>query len=457
MAVAVTIPKLGLTMTEATLIRWLVADGAEVKKGQPIFEIETDKVASEAEATENGVLRITAEAGAVLPVMGIIGYILAPGESMPGTSGPEPEPVELPSEAVEPESTEGHSPLIEVPAERSVASPAAKRRARELDVDINQVEGSDEGGRIALADVEAFAQARAKTTASHTIEVRASPLAKRMARETGIELATVQGTGAGGRITKEDVERVISERYPFTPSAAGTPLSEGDLIRIRGARAVVAERMLSSSQGTAPVTITSTVDATELVKVRTQLNEALSDELGSRISYNDILIQIVARALIEFPYMNARQEGGAVRLLSEVHIGLAVDTEWGLMVVVVRDADQKSISDIAREAHDKAQRATAGEISPDELTGGTFTITNLGALGVEAFTPIINPPEMAVLGVGQIKEEPAAYQGEICLRQRMVLSLTFDHRLVDGAPAARFLQRVRELIEGPLPDHRGKL
>ncbi len=229
------------------------------------------------------------------------------------------------------------------------------------------------------------------------------------------------------------------------------------MIPFSGTRSVIVERVLASSQSTTPVTITSKVDGTELVKVCTQLNEALSDRLGFRISYDDILIQIAARALKEFPYMNARQEGGAVRLLSGVHIGLAIDTERGLMVIVVPNADQKSISDIGRETRDKAQRATAGEISPDELTGGTFTITNLGALGVEAFTPIINPPEVAVLGVGQIKEEPTAYQGEICLRQRMALSLTFDHRLVDGAPAARFLQRVRELIEEPLPDDRGKL
>ena len=456
MAVAVTIPKLGLTMTEATLIRWLVEDGTDVTKGQPIFEIETDKVASEVEATENGVLRITVEAGAALPVMGLIGYILAPGESMPGTSGPEPEPFELPGEAVEPESAEGRSASVEEPAERSLASPAAKRRARELKVDINQVEGSGDGGRITLTDVEAFAQAQAKITTPHAIEVRASPLAKRMAREAGIDLATVQGTGAEGRITKEDVERVISEWQPLTHAPTETP-PEGELIPISKVRSVIVERMLASAQGTAPVTITSTVDATEFVAVRTQLNEALSDRLGFRISYNHILIQFVARALREFPYMNARQEGRAVRLLPEVHIGLAIDTARGLMVIVVPDADQKSISDIAREVHDRAQRATAGDISPDELTGGTFTITNLGAFGVEAFTPIINPPEMAVLGIGQIKQEPTAYQGEICLRQRMALNLTFDHRLVDGAPAARFLQRIRELIEEPLPDDRGKL
>jgi pyruvate dehydrogenase E2 component (dihydrolipoamide acetyltransferase) len=212
---------------------------------------------------------------------------------------------------------------------------------------------------------------------------------------------------------------------------------------------VIAERMLASAQGTAAVTLTSRVDATRLVTLREQLNRELAGQLGFRLAYNDILIKILASALKEFPYMNARQAEGAIRLMPHVHIGLAVDTERGLLVVVVRDADRKSIAQIARQTRDMAGRAVAGSITPDELSGGTFTLTNLGAFGVEAFTPIINPPEVGVLGVGRIEEAPMAYQGQIALRQRMALSLTFDHRLIDGAPAARFLARVRELVEQP--------
>lgn len=221
------------------------------------------------------------------------------------------------------------------------------------------------------------------------------------------------------------------------------------MVPISGVRSLIAERMLASSQQTASVTITSEVDATELVNMRAQLNEGLSEQLGFRISYNPILVKIVARALREFPYMNARQEGDSICLLPEVHIGLAVDTERGLLVPVVREADRKSIPQIGRELRDKAQRAIDGKILPDEFSGGTFTITNLGAFGVDAFTPIINPPEMAILGIGRIEQAPMAYKGEMCLRHRLILSLTFDHRLVDGAPAARFLQRIRELIEKP--------
>ncbi|GAB4541620.1 MAG: dihydrolipoamide acetyltransferase [Anaerolineae bacterium] len=443
MATKVVMPKLGLTMTEGVLSRWLVADGAEVKKGQPIFEVETDKVVNEAQADADGILRIVAEASSVVPVMGLVGYILEPGEEMPATPTP-PSEAEARAAAVSP-ATERPAQLPQ-PGRRGLASPAARRRARELKVDINQVQGSGQGGRITISDVEAFAESQTKEVKPAATGVRASPLARRMAREAGIDLTAIQGSGTGGRITREDVEKVLSEgRPPATEEVA----SEGEYIPLSGVRAIIAERMMASSQGTAAVTITSSVDATELVDMRDQLNEGLADQLGFRIAYNDILIKVVARALKEFPYMNAHQERGGVRQLSNVHIGLAVDTERGLMVIVVRDADQKSILQISREAHDKAERAVTGEVLPDELTGSTFTITNLGRFGVEAFTPIINPPEVAILGVGRIEPAPMVYKGETSLRQRMVLSLTFDHRVVDGAPAARFLERIRYLIERP--------
>jgi pyruvate dehydrogenase E2 component (dihydrolipoamide acetyltransferase) len=456
MAVEVTMPKLGLTMTEGMLVRWLVADGAQVRKGQPIFEIETDKVVNEAQADADGILRVVVEAGASIPVMGLVGYILAPGEAVPET-GAAARTETTAEKAVEGERVPAGSG--EVASSRPLASPAARQRARELRVDINQVQGTGEEGRISIADVEAFA-ATPQPVASTAVEdetpareVRASPLAKRMAREAGLDLAAVPGSGPGGRITKEDVERAVAEHGSMRADIMSAPPAhslEGELIPLSGVRAVIAERMLASAQGTAAVTLTSTVDATQLVALREQLNRELAGQLGFRVAYNDILIKILAAALKEFPYMNAHQAKGAVRLIPYVHIGLAVDTERGLLVVVVRDADQKSIAEIARQTRDMAGRAVAGSITPDELSGGTFTLTNLGAFGVEAFTPIINPPEVAVLGVGRIEEAPMAYQGQIVLRQRMALSLTFDHRLIDGAPAARFLARVRELVEHPV-------
>jgi pyruvate dehydrogenase E2 component (dihydrolipoamide acetyltransferase) len=436
MAFEVTMPKLGLTMTEGVLTRWLVADGAEVKKGQPIFEIETDKVVNESPADADGILRVVAQAGSTVQVMGLVGYILAPGEEMPLTIPTQPD-VEKAASAPPARMADSGRPN----AGRRLASPSAKRRAQELGVDISQVQGTGEGGRITAGDVEVFAEAQGKA--------KASPLAKRMARQAGLDLVKVLGTGPGGRITKEDVERAIAQGESVGVVPAHTDASEGKSVPLSGVRAVIAERMLASSRSTAGVTLTSTVVATDLVAMRARLNQELGDQLGFRFAYNDVLIKVLATALKEFPYMNAHLEREAVRLLPYVHIGLAVDTERGLVVVVVRDADQKSIQEIARETRDKTEGAMTGSISPDDLSGGTFTLTNLGAFGIEAFTPIINPPEVAVLGVGRIEEVPVAYQGKVALRHRMSLSLTFDHRWVDGAPAARFLQRVGELIEKP--------
>jgi len=474
MSTKVVMPKLGLTMTEGLLVRWLVEDGAEIKKGQPIFEVETDKVVNEAQADVDGVLRIVVDAGSTIPVMGLVGYILAPGEGMleegagvPRRSRPAPQGSRGKGGSGGVGEQDGAAGL-EMPGSRALASPAARRRARELGVDINNISGTGEEGRITIADVEAAAEVRAREAAPpEAAEMRASPLAKRLAREAGIDLAALRGSGTGGRITREDVERVIAEREGvgaglvpapgsdtdlaarastrLVPTEAG--LADGEFVALSGVRAVIAGRMLASAQGTAAVTLTSTADATQLVAWRDRLNQELVDGLGLRIAYNDILIKILSRALKEYPYMNAHQVEGGVRLMPHVNVGLAVDTGRSLLVVVVRDADQKSIPGISRETRDKAARAIAGDITPDELSGGTFTLTNLGVFGVEAFTPIINPPEVAVLGVGRIEEVPAAYQGQIALRQRLVLSLTFDHRLIDGAPAARFLARVRELIE----------
>ena len=443
MAVKVVMPKLGLTMTQGQLVSWLVADGTPVRKGQPIFTIETDKATIESEAPADGILVTSVAAGTMVPVNGLVGYVLAPGEVAPDAP------------------TESLAPAVPVPAPADAekpASPAAKRRARELGIDLGQVTGSGEAGRITLEDVEAYAAAAASTQqpAAEAGALRASPMARRLAREAGIDLNRVQGSGEGGRITREDVERAAAQRPAVSPPGAQAPevpaaptAEAGQLIPISGVRAVVASRMHASQQQTAAVTITTEVDASALVELRTQLNERLAEQLGFRIGYNDILIYITARALREFPYMNARQEGEAIRLLPEVHLGLAVDTERGLLVPVVRDADRKSIVRISRELREKIERALAGRSLPDELSGSTFTLTNLGMYGIDVFTPIINPPELAILGVGRIEQKPAAYQGQLALRHRMALSLTFDHRLVDGAPAARFLQRIASWIEQP--------
>jgi len=214
-------------------------------------------------------------------------------------------------------------------------------------------------------------------------------------------------------------------------------------------RAIIADRMATSAHTTAPVTLQSVVDATDLVALREQLKDALAKELGFSVGYNDLLAMIVARCLREFPYMNARLEAEGIRQLSEVNIGLAVDQERGLIVPVIRGADRMGLKELAVQFRELVARAREGKALPDDLTGGTFTITNLGMYGVDQFTAIINLPECAILGVGRIRPEPAVVNGQVVVRQKMWLSLTFDHRLVDGAPAARFLQGIMRYIEQP--------
>lgn len=218
-----------------------------------------------------------------------------------------------------------------------------------------------------------------------------------------------------------------------------------------GVRAIIAQRMHASHVTTAETTLTVEVDATAFAALREKLKARFAKELGFNISYNDLLMVITAKALRKFPAVNARldEAAGVIRQLDEVNISLAMDTPRGLIVPVVRDVDRKGLLDIARATNDLVQRTRAGKVLPDELTGGTFTITNLGMFDIDAFTPIINLPEIAILGVGRIQEKPAVYNGAICIRKLMWLSLTFDHRLVDGGPAARFMQYIKQLVEDP--------
>jgi pyruvate dehydrogenase E2 component (dihydrolipoamide acetyltransferase) len=283
---------------------------------------------------------------------------------------------------------------------------------------------------------------------------KATPVARRLAEQRGFDLRTVVGTGPGGRITKEDVEQALivippapaAVPAPPVPAAAVKVLAE---VPMSGVRAVIARHMHESHQMTAPVTLTTEADATDLVALRERLKASLADELGFNLGYNDLLIKLAAQALRNHRYMNARLDGEIIRHLGAVHVALAVDTERGLLVPVIRDADRKGLTEIAREVRELVERARVGRALPDELSGSTFTVTNLGMHEIDAFTPIINLPETAILGVGRIKARPAVIDGEICVRQMMWLSLTFDHRLVDGAPAARFLRYIKQLVEEP--------
>ncbi len=291
---------------------------------------------------------------------------------------------------------------------------------------------------------------------------KATPVAQRMAADTGVDLRKLAGTGPGGRIRKEDVERAVHPSEIAAPVAApdagqafstiAQPAAGADVrerIPLKGVRAIIADRMGTSVHTTARVTLMMEVDATEFVAARERIKARVSEQWGFAPGYNDLLAKIVAAALREFPYMNARLQGDVIEILSHVNLGMAVDTERGLLVPVVRDADQKTLRQFGAEFRQMVERARSGRALPDDLSGGTFTITNLGMYEVDAFTPVINLPELAILGVGRIAPKIVPYNGKPEIRQMLTLSLVFDHRLVDGAPAARFLQHIKHLIEEP--------
>lgn len=456
MAVELFIPKLGQTVEEVTLVSWLVKDGAKVSQGQEVMEVETDKAVFPVEANGKGFIHIGPyEAGQVLPVLTVVAIIGKETDRFEPVQPAGPSAVEL--EVVE----KGEENLLEESQSASqgegkvFASPRARKLAEARNVDLGQVTPTGyDGLRVAERDVVTFLSQQPKAT----------PVAQRMAADTGVDLRKVTGTGPGGKIFKQDVERTLQASEPPVASAqpqalpsiaassttVTTSLPEvRERIPLKGVRAIIADRMGASVHTTARVTLMMEVDATEFVNARERIKARVSEEWGFAPGYNDLLAKVVAMALRRYPYMNARLTSDAIELLNHVNIGLAVDTERGLLVPVVRDADQKSLRQFGSDFRQLVERARNGRALPDDLSGGTFTITNLGMYDVDAFTPVINLPEAAILGVGRIAEKVVPYHGSPQIRQMLTLSLVFDHRLVDGAPAAKFLQYIKQVIEEP--------
>ncbi|MDI3535289.1 MAG: hypothetical protein PWQ82_1654 [Thermosediminibacterales bacterium] len=385
MAVNIVMPKLGLTMTEGTISKWLKKDGEAVNKGEPVLEIITDKITNEVEAPESGVLKIFVNEGETVKVAEVIGAIAQEGEE-----------VSLP--------------------EKSTASKPVEDKGLQT------------------------APKQEKT--DKTLHVKASPAARKMAEAEGINLADIEGTGPGGRIVLEDVENFLKSRAE--PEKETTDES-AQKIPLAGMRKVIAQRMSQSAFTSPHVTITMEVDMTEAKRIKEKLEES-----KIKITYTDILIKSAAKALLDFPAVNSSLIEENIIRHSNINIGIAVALDEGLIVPVIKDADKKTIHEISKIRKDLVKRAREGRLNSDEVTGGTFTITNLGMFGVEMFTPIINPPESAILGVGGINEKPVGVKGEILLRPMMWLSLSHDHRTIDGALAAEFLQRIKHYLENPL-------
>ena len=439
------IPQLGQTVEEVVLVKWLVPDGAQVSRGQEVMEVETDKATFPVESNAKGYIHIGPyKDGDVIPVLTVVAVIGKPEDRFQVT-GEQAEGKQATNEQVANEKEDHPQPdVTPIAASTQFASPRARKLAAEKTVDLDQVSATGYGGmRVVERDVVAYLHQAPKAT----------PVAQRMAADTGVDLRALTGSGSRGRIVKEDVARAaptVASALSAIDRASAFPAAEVlERIPLKGVRGIIAERMGNSVHTTARVTLVMEVDATEFVVARERLKSKVTEAWGFAPSYNDLLAKIVSIALRQFPYMNARLASDTIEIMSHVNIGMAVDTERGLLVPVIRDADQKNLHQFGEEFRSLAEKARSGRSLPDELSGGTFTITNLGMYEVDAFTPVINLPEAAILGVGRIAPKPQARGDQVVIRQMWTLSLVFDHRLVDGAPAARFMQYIKQLIEEP--------
>lgn len=435
MATAVVMPRLGNTVESSIIVQWMKQPGDQIAEGEAICEIETDKATIEVESPVAGtILELFFAPGEEVAVQTNIAAVGEPGESAEalrpvGASAPAaptapvsaPEPVEAAAPAAAPAApaSDGAPGFVAI-------SPRARGLAQRKQLDIGGIEGSGPGGRIIERDIQAALSSRPRMT----------PLARSMV-SSGDFAAPPSGTGVGGRITSRDLQAVSAAPAAPQPAPAG---DEIQVIPLKGTRKTIAERMLASMQTTAQLTLNASADARALTAYRQQLKNS-PEALGlQKVTINDLVLLAVVRTLPYYPDINALFTGDAIHQYQSVHLGFAVDTPRGLIVPVIRDAHRLSLKQIAQEARRLAEACLNGKVLPDELNGGTFTVTNLGSFGIESFTPILNPPQVAILGVSNINLKAVETGAGVEFVPHLGLSLTINHQVVDGAPAARFLR-----------------
>ncbi|MBN1557711.1 MAG: 2-oxo acid dehydrogenase subunit E2 [Lentisphaerae bacterium] len=445
---AVLLPKLGQTVEEAAIVKWHKQEGDTVRKGEVLFEIETDKAVLEAESFHDGtLLKVLVGEGRTVPVSSVVAYVGKPGEKIPETlpaaapepapAAPEPAPEPAPAPrpeppaappAAAPEPPEPPAPTPaarpETPAPRPPSrlfiSPRARALARDRAVDPARITGSGPNGRITVRDVKAYLEAH------HYAALRISPAAKRLAVMEGIDILTVRGTGLSGRIMTADVRRAIAERP--------RPLSK--------MRTIIAQRLTESFRDTPHFYVSVSVDMTDLLRYRAELKEQ-----GAAYKVTDFILEAVVLTLTEFPVVNSVTDGRTIRWRGSVDLGLAVGLEDGLVVPVIRSAETLSLGELHEAAQILAGKAREGKLLPDEMKGGSFTVSNMGMFDVDNFNAIINPGEAAILAVASTRPAPVVRDGAVVVRQIMKLTLSVDHRIVDGTTGAQFVNAVKAKLE----------
>ena len=438
MATPIVMPRLGDFMTEGTVVRLARSQGDEVNQGEVIAEIETEKLNYDLESVAGGRFHPIVDEGATVAVDGLIGYVLDEGEEPPAQqAAPSPAARQAPQRRRS-ASRQGGPSTSSAGAVRS--TPGARRVAANLDVDITQVTPTGPGGRVVEADVRAFAEAQAAAPAV----VPSTPGARRLASNLGVDLSQVIATGPRGRVVEADVrafaDAQAAEQAPPMPPGLPEPSRSEPL---SGMRRSIAQHMADSLRNSAQLSYFLEVDATEAQRMR---REASQGE-DTTITLAHVLIKACAEALRRVPAMNSVLANGTIHYFDQVNIGVAVALDDGLIVPVVRDVGSMNIGEVADATFELANKARANELSPDDVVGGTFTISVLGS--VDGFTPILNPPQSGILGVGRIVQKPVVSRGEIVVREMLTLSLTADHQVIDGAVAASFMRRLQATVERP--------
>ena len=437
----VVMPKLGDTMEEGKILGWMKQEGDTVQKGDAVAEIETEKVNIEVEAFATGTLRkVIAQAGETLPVGAPIALIGAPDEPLPpefAASGRQPQ-------AAGAKQAEGAAPVnAKAPVAQAVAAPVPTAGNGHSNNGHVETQTASNGGRIFI-----------------------SPIARRLAAEHNVDVAHLHGTGPNGRIVKEDVEAALAQPQQapaqaaqvaqMAPAPAMQPVpaavagEEVEAVPLTAMRKTIARRLQQSMQTAPHFYVTISIDTTRLGEVRNQINEyaaTLAEPI--KVSYNDLIVKAVAEALTRMPQVNVSFDNDRLLFKKHVNVGVAVALDTGLIVPVVHDADKRGVLDVARESRRLTDAARAGKLKPEEFSGGTFTVSNLGMFDVESFTAVINPPESAILAVGAIVPTPVVIDGQIVVRDQMKVTLSIDHRALDGAIAARFLQELKQRLETP--------
>ena len=433
MANELLMPKLGLTMTEGTIDEWKKKEGDTVAKGEIIYSVATDKLTNDVEADCDGVLlKIVVKEGETVPCKTVVGWVGAAGEAVPDAAGAPAAAAAPAAEATAAPAAAKQCCAKAASGEYVLATPYAKKLAKDKNIDIAAVPATGYKGVVVAKDVEGYTPAAEAAAPG----VKASPLAAKVAADLGIDLTQVN---AHGRVLAQDILAYLEQTRE---KAEENPLEE--VKPMNGMRKAIAKNMQNSHMTSPTVTFNLGIDMTEMKHYREQLK---AKEI--KVSYTDLIVKFVAKALTEFPLLNCSVDGNNIIYKNYVNMGVAVALDNGLVVPNIVDADKKSLTEISAEVKELASLARAGKLPPEKLRGGTFTITNLGMYGIESFSPIINQPEVAILGVNTMEDKVVVKNGEMVIRPIMNLSLTADHRVVDGSVAAQFLQRVKSLMENP--------